>query len=446
MSKKAFIKEHEQLIKLLEKVNKEKIDQTKELKKVKGGMKLKYGIGDLKYDAMILMNAVLPHLSTPEQKNLMMQYKAIENYHDKQSLNEYLSSMLIPRLQYLYHQMSHKEEEPEGEDMIGKIHNNGSFSKVKGGFNFGRYHFDVNIGHNTRRDTNNKNTDIQLSDKAIKELMQLYTDPNFKISKKVIKELKNIQEALLKEKENENDDEIDDEKIEGSGNIISGAYDAISSRVKAITSRVKAIIYGRDSNPNTRAFLEKHGKDEILGMSICRRPMERELMQVLHWISNGETKKVQENLNYDDLYHLYLKLDLSDGKSYILEKNETIQFINWVDIPNAQCKKITILKPIEMNTFFLNGFNYCKKYNIPFFKYNVVNANCQKFLDSLLDANSDYVDYTEEDKKFILQDVGSILEKSPLAKKFALVALAIKDGLGILYDGAGINKKKKSQK
>lgn len=227
----------------------------------------------------------------------------------------------------------------------------------------------------------------------------------------------------------------------------SGWIDWIKGAVKNVRDRVSAVFNGRnDTNPVMRKFLAEHGNEMITNIWISREPLAKAITGLLAVISKGETLKNQGKLGYDDLYHLALKLQLGDGKFYRLEKNETLNAAPWKDAPNSETKQVKVIKPVSVNQFYDNALQYAKKNGIDLYKYNVVHTNCQAFLNVCFVANKEYVDYTEADRKFVMQDIGSLLAETPYVEGLVGKVTGLKDKINIALFGAGRRIRKPSNR
>ncbi len=230
------------------------------------------------------------------------------------------------------------------------------------------------------------------------------------------------------------------DQLEGAGIIDDGIGFVKNLSTKAYDT-VDTFFNSRDSNPSIRKFIADHGKNEIKHITISREPLPRAITSLLHIITSGQSLKSLGRLGYDDLYHLALKLDLSDGSSYRFEKNETLKAVPWNKKPEAEYRNVPVTKPITVEQFYSNAYNYSKEHGIPFYRYNVVSANCQIFLNVCLTANSKYVDYSQADRDFVMQDVGAILESSPYLEKVVGHVTDLKDAINVAIYGKGHKSK-----
>ena len=123
-------------------------------------------------------------------------------------------------------------------------------------------------------------------------------------------------------------------------------------------------------------------------------------------LSRDRYKDALERKGYDDLFHLSLVLDLSDGSRVILEKNETVQLKRYVNRPDTTAMQAG--KPgCSLYEFVQKGVDY---QGASFWEYDPVSNNCQSLVATLLNANGLM---TPALRDFVLQDVKSIFDAMP---------------------------------
>jgi hypothetical protein len=179
--------------------------------------------------------------------------------------------------------------------------------------------------------------------------------------------------------------------------------------------RIKNMILGvREFNRESTKTLDKYGTQRIVDMRVCRIPIRKELDYVLNAISLG--KWTEARRNYDELFHLFMEVELEDGTHVLIEKNEQVRITTNVArqgvgvggkeeqyiiyLPNHD--DITLIELIMRTLENIGGDN--------FHIYNAFSFNCQRFLIDILSSN-DLL--TPQLKHFIFQDIGEIVEKLP---------------------------------
>ena len=157
-----------------------------------------------------------------------------------------------------------------------------------------------------------------------------------------------------------------------------------------------------DNRPkNLTNVLTKDGNQTIVRLEVCRKPIHRFNMATLNALSFGSIKRKMEQLGYDNLYHLYLIIQLSNGKIYRLEKNHRVVV---TDLGSYQSKGDCLSLVYPENNKTLNDFIITAEERkiSGFYRYSFKD-NCQKFLYDLLNSNG-----ISKFNNFILQDVSDL--------------------------------------
>ena len=202
---------------------------------------------------------------------------------------------------------------------------------------------------------------------------------------------------------------------------------------KNIYDRVKSIFTGVSGSASLRKFLEQNGKENIVKITVCRKPIMTIIRKTLNLLSFGKLEKNLKQLNYDELFHLFLVLKLSNGKSYRLEKSARIQAsLGGVE---GESMEVPIKSPINVVEFVDKTK---RRMGDKFWVYNMVNNNCQVFVDNLLSANGLN---NEQIRKFVKQDVETLFKKMPEYTK--IIGKAITDVGGVAETIVQGNGKKK---
>jgi len=154
-------------------------------------------------------------------------------------------------------------------------------------------------------------------------------------------------------------------------------------------------------------LLIQKGNQIVNKISVCRKPVLSIIQKALNILSFGSFKKNMEKLGYDNVFHLYMVLYLSDGSIWSLEKNQRVNVVKG-PILGGDCQEIQYGKK-TLNDFILTAENR----NIPgFYRYDAFKDNCQKWIKDIMNSN----DINNLDS-FILQDVDTLVPS--LLKRFA---------------------------
>ena len=110
-----------------------------------------------------------------------------------------------------------------------------------------------------------------------------------------------------------------------------------------IYERLKYVIIGRDKlPPQVRKILESYGDMKIKKIEIARVPLRRAITYVGNLITFGKLNKIQKDMGYDKLFHLYSIITLENDDEYILEKNEVIN-LQKINIDPRQIEETEVI-------------------------------------------------------------------------------------------------------
>jgi len=156
--------------------------------------------------------------------------------------------------------------------------------------------------------------------------------------------------------------------------------------------------------PSVQQALEKIGDQEIVSARCGRTPVQAVVQGALRTIAN---------VPYDNLFHLFLELQLADRK-WVIEKIERINLVQ-EDRTNKAGAEFTSSFPVgkTVNELFQNTEQYMGARFLP---YQSNSNNCQVFIMGILDANGLN---TPELTAFVKQDTRSIFKNNSMLRKFA---------------------------
>ena len=75
----------------------------------------------------------------------------------------------------------------------------------------------------------------------------------------------------------------------------------------------------------------------IKSIVVGRNPVQSLVTKALNFLSLGKLEEEIKNMNYDDLYHLFMLVGLDDGSTFLVEKNSVVN-MKKVD-PNYSAKQ-----------------------------------------------------------------------------------------------------------
>jgi len=154
--------------------------------------------------------------------------------------------------------------------------------------------------------------------------------------------------------------------------------------------------------PSSRKLLEKIGDEKITSLRIDRAPISpTTILKLLRPYRNA-----LKALSYDDTFHLLLVIN----DKYELQKNEIVNISKFVKRPKTESVPIDLPSDFDMTINELIDNTRKAMGNKKFSSYNVVNNNCQIFIESILRANKLL---KPEYRKFIRQDLETLFSKLP---------------------------------
>ena len=80
----------------------------------------------------------------------------------------------------------------------------------------------------------------------------------------------------------------------------------------------------REFPPAVRNLIKQYGDINITAVTVCRTPVIGIIQKLMNFLSFGLLKERLKKYNYDQLYHLYMVIKLSNGITLRLEKNHVI--------------------------------------------------------------------------------------------------------------------------
>ena len=191
----------------------------------------------------------------------------------------------------------------------------------------------------------------------------------------------------------------------------------------------------KNLQPSFRKLLEKHGNEEITGMTIVRTPLKSWTEMLLNIFSLYEFSKVKNKNNYDSYFHLTLNITTDKNTKLLLEKNEVLNLELGQKMENdSEYMTITNI-PHDLTLLALIERAKVKQGN-KFFNYKASSNNCQIFIRDVLLANGIN---NEEYIKFIVQDTQSIFENNAFLRKTANTVTDIASVANNVVYGTGVN-------
>ena len=172
-----------------------------------------------------------------------------------------------------------------------------------------------------------------------------------------------------------------------------------------IMNYLKRIVsYKSNIPPSVKHALEKIGDQQIVSARCGRTPVQSLVQGALRTIAT---------VPYDNLFHLFLELQLADRK-WVIEKIERINLVP-EDRSNKAGAEFTSSFPVGKTVYELFQ-NTEKHMGARFLPYQSNSNNCQVFIMGILDANGLN---TPELTAFVKQDTRSIFKINSTLRKVA---------------------------
>lgn len=209
--------------------------------------------------------------------------------------------------------------------------------------------------------------------------------------------------------------------MEGEG-FLDDAWNAVKTGVQKVGEFVKNVPtviknipelfkgLREDAPPYVRDFLKTFGELRIQSAKVCKNPIEKVFDGMINAISLGEFEKKKRELNYDDMFHLFMILTTVEGREIIVEKNQVVNIAFTKPIPAMACMPVNL---DANNIYSLNDMLNKTVQKIgknKMWVYDPKSQNCQWFLRNILDANGLLTPALED---FIMQDTNKVVGELP---------------------------------
>jgi len=184
-------------------------------------------------------------------------------------------------------------------------------------------------------------------------------------------------------------------------------------------------------------FLKLHGNKNIRRIIVSRIPVSAKIQFIANLVSNGGWTANMKKLNYDDVYHLFMIVELDDGLLFKIEKNSR------VDITvGKRTLGDTMINIDNIENTLNDMFEFSERlYGLErIYRYDPFKTNCQVLLVDLL-SSIDKI--TPQLKTYIMQNAASLIENDI----FKYIAKGVTDlAASSRYVLEGGQKKKKINK
>ena len=172
---------------------------------------------------------------------------------------------------------------------------------------------------------------------------------------------------------------------------------------------------------NVERLLDKNKDRVISKITIFRLPLADALVKALNALTDNSVKQfLKKNEKYDSLFHLGMFLETTDGKFYVLDKQQNMSFVvakkTFLKQKDIELSPVSNLPAgLTIGGLFDAGR---KRMKSKYYTYNALSNNCQKFVAENLDAIG-----ASYDRDWVVQNLEQLAKKLPLwQKKFSVFA------------------------
>lgn len=153
-------------------------------------------------------------------------------------------------------------------------------------------------------------------------------------------------------------------------------------------------------------LLNKYGANTITNIQVCRQPIMGIIRSALNVATGGDISKVVKEKGYDNVFHLFCIVTLSDGTRIRMDKNQRLSIAINPGAINADaiCKEAKLPAPTTLTSFIEKGEKLGDSIG-SFYRYSAHDNNCQKFIKALLNASG-----IQSLDTFIMQDAGALVK------------------------------------
>lgn len=192
--------------------------------------------------------------------------------------------------------------------------------------------------------------------------------------------------------------------------LLSGVRDKARHAINKQVSKLPDVITNRLSvrmalNPKVIDLMRQYGSQNIVDMACVREPIKKGVEIALNLITLGKYGKNQKRLNYDTMFHLFLRLTLASGTVIRFERNQVIEARVEKNLnPRDDMMKVPLKgMTTNWNSLWQNTF---KQIGDRIFVYDAITNNCQKFVRDVLASNGLLNPQLE---LFIVQDAEAVV-------------------------------------
>ncbi len=218
---------------------------------------------------------------------------------------------------------------------------------------------------------------------------------------------------LIKKSEQKYIDKISKIKDDKQFNLILTQFRIDQAETKKKDkSQGSGLIEGKkDFSKKIKKILNKYGNNRIVELKIGRRPLSNYINKALNLLSLGKWEKLRNEFYTDKLFHIFLVIELDNGKILSFEKNDIVNldFDERCNLKNVDCLDIEDyegnLRLEELIKIPLDEMGKNR-----YFPYDPFKLNCGIFIEDILRT---FDLYNNEIRDFSKQDLNEIILRLP---------------------------------
>lgn len=148
-------------------------------------------------------------------------------------------------------------------------------------------------------------------------------------------------------------------------------------------------------------FLQREGNKEIKQIQVGRTPVVGGVQKALNVLSLGGYDRAKKKLKYDDVYHNFLVVTLSDGSRYRIEKNHVVEAKPYKPSKKKGFEPMLHDLPVTSGLQLQSLIQKAEDNNSKFWRYDPATNNCQVFVNEIVKKNN--LEPTDEETAKILK-------------------------------------------
>lgn len=157
-----------------------------------------------------------------------------------------------------------------------------------------------------------------------------------------------------------------------------GILKKIKKRVKAVFS--KPLQSSTSQSSRLAKLLKDVGNVPIQAIGVGRTPVNKIVQGVLQLLSLGKYEEVKKKLKYDDVYHVFLIIQMRSGQRFKLEKNHVVECTKTTQgLPPGG---LSFSSPLTLRLLLERAAT-----GPSFWSYNPATNNCQNFVRDIVSSN-----------------------------------------------------------